>query len=102
MIPTFLELLLPLYVAYYYTAYSWEVVLLVTAYGGPSTVNTEVHAFRVLRRYLTHIGGTKISFGNHLIIPLVTKGEGGTTKKEYFQVLVVTREFIRGGRIQIP
>lgn len=73
-ISTFLELLLPLYIAYYYTAYSWEVVLLVTAYGGPSTVNTEVHAFRVLRRYLTHIRGTEISFGNHLIIPLVTKG----------------------------
>lgn len=99
MIPTFLELLLPLYIAYYYTAYSWEVVLLVTAYGGPSTVNTEVHAFRVLRRYLTHIGGTEISFGNHLIIPLVTKEEVVTTKKEHFQVLLVTCEFIRGGRI---
>lgn len=37
MIPTFLELLLPLCIAYYYTAYSWEVVLLVAAYGGPST-----------------------------------------------------------------
>lgn len=70
-----------------------------TAYGGPSTVNTEVHAFRVLRRYLTHIGGTEISFGNHLIIPLVTKEEVVTTKKEHFQVLLVTCEFIRGGRI---
>lgn len=98
-IPTFLGLLLPLYIAYYYTAYSWEVVLPVIAYGGPSTVNTEVHAFRVLRLYLTHIGGTKISFGNHLIIPLVTKGEGMTNKKECFQALVVAREFIRGDRI---
>lgn len=63
------------------------------------TINTEVHAFRVLRCYLTCIGGTKISFGNLLIIPLVTKGDGMTNKKEYFQVLVVTRELIRGGRV---
>lgn len=69
------------------------------AYGGPSTVNTEVHAFRVLRCYLTYIRGTEISFGNHLIILLVTEHEGMTNKKEHFQVLVVTREFIRGGRI---
>lgn len=75
MIPTFLELLLPLYIAYYYTTYSWEVVLLVIAYGGPSTVNTEVHAFRVLRHYLTHIVDTEISFGNRLIIPVDTGRE---------------------------
>lgn len=68
------------------------------AYGGPSTVNTEVHAFRVLSRYLTHIVGTKISFGNRLIIPLVT-GEGMTNKKEHFQVLMVARELVRGDRI---
>jgi len=70
----------------------------VIAYGGPSTVNTEVHAFRVLRHYLTHIVDTEISFGNRLIIPLVT-GEGMTNEKERFQVLTVTREIVRGGRI---
>lgn len=71
--PVFPELLLPLHIAYYYATYSWEVVLLAIAYGGPSAVNTEVHAFRVLRRYLTHITDTEISFGNHLIISLVTE-----------------------------
>lgn len=75
--PIFRELLLPLHIAYYYAAYSWEVVLLAIAYGGPSVVNAEVHAFRVLRRYLTHIIDTEISFGNRLIISLVT-GEGKT------------------------
>lgn len=68
------------------------------AYGGPSTVNAEVRAFRVLRCYLTHIVDTEISFGNHLIIPLVT-GEGMTSKKDRFQVLIVARELVRGGRM---